>query len=129
MKTIRIVLLIGVLLFTLSAITAADQLSVPLDHRAYQVLENAQIRGLIDKQIAVKPYSANKVLSLLTEIAEEQEQLSKLEREELGQLLEQLTRTYGTDPSPLDAVFSTGYFRTYDEETKLGASLGVTLQT
>jgi hypothetical protein len=129
MKTIRIVSLIGVLFFTFSTISAADQLSVPLDHRVYQVLENAQIRGLIDKQIAVRPYSANKVVSLLTEIAEEQEQLSKWEREEVEQLLEQLTRTYGTDPSPLDAVFSTGYFRTYDEATKLGASLGVTLQT
>nr|WP_319474383.1 hypothetical protein [uncultured Sphaerochaeta sp.] len=129
MKTIRLVLLICLLLFPVSTITAADQLSVPLGHRVYQVLENAQIRGLIEKQIAVRPYSVEKVVSLLSEIAEEQEQLNEMEREEVAQLLRQLTRTYGTDPSPIDAVFSTGYFRTYDEATKLGASLGVSVDT
>ncbi|MGE4454433.1 MAG: hypothetical protein AB7D92_07840 [Sphaerochaeta sp.] len=129
MKNVRVLVIIGLLLFSISSLSAAQHLSVPVDHRVYQVLDVAQIRGLIEKQIAVRPYSADKVLTLLSEIAAQKDALNTEEQAEIASLQAQLQTTYGTEPSSLDEVFSKGYFRTYDEAKKLGASLGVTLQT
>lgn len=128
MKRFRSFLVLGLLFFfTLSSLSAAMHTSVPVDHRVYRILEVAQIRGLIDNQLAVKPYRASKVISLLEEIASQPSSLQSGEAEEIAGLLSQLNQTYGTAPSYADKLFSTGFLRTYDAEKQLGASMGITL--
>ncbi len=104
-------------------------LSVPVDHRVYQILETAEIRGLIKQQMAVRPYSADKVLTLLKEIEKQENSLTSGELKELALLQDQLMLTYGVAPSSLDALFSTGFLRTYDDTRKMGASMGINLSS
>ncbi|ADY12742.1 hypothetical protein [Sphaerochaeta globosa] len=127
MKRFRGFLVLGLLFLTLSSLSAAMHTSVPVDHRVYRILEVAQIRGLIDNQLAVKPYRASKVIALLEEIASQPSSLQSGEAEEIAGLLSQLNQTYGTAPSYADKLFSTGFLRTYDADKQLGASMGITL--
>ncbi|WP_332447214.1 hypothetical protein [Sphaerochaeta sp.] len=123
----RLVRLCSVLLFLvvfLSSVGAAVHTSVPLDHRVYRILEDAEIRGLIGKQMEVRPYSADKVLSLLNEIASKPELQSKAEHQEVLSLIDQLTQFYGSNSSPWKDVLNTGYIRTYDADKQMGTSLG-----
>ncbi|SMP46327.1 hypothetical protein SAMN06298221_103255 [Sphaerochaeta associata] len=127
MKHTRLLCIILICFFGMASIPAAVHTSVPVDHRVYRILDVAQIRGLIDNQIDVKPYSASKVISLLETIAGQPEALRKGEAEEVDEILSHLYTTYGTSPSYADKLFSTGFLRTYDEEKQLGASMGITL--
>jgi hypothetical protein len=129
MKRYHSVILIVVLLIIALPIFGAYHTTVPVDHRVYTILEGAQIRGLIDHQVAVRPYSAYTVLTLLEEIAQRQASLTATEREEVAALIEQIEQSYGIAPSPIGDVLSTGYYRTYDENTTIGASLGGTFVT
>ena len=74
-----IVLMSLVVMITMGSVFAAQHTAVPVGHRAYQILEVAQIRGLIENQTAVKPYSASTVISLLTKVAEQTDSLSDAE--------------------------------------------------
>ncbi|MGH0052034.1 MAG: hypothetical protein ACQ5SW_01420, partial [Sphaerochaetaceae bacterium] len=128
MKRVCVVLSLFFVL-AVGSVFAAQHTSVPVNHRVYQILEVAQIRGLIENQIATKPYSASKVISLLNQIAEQPSALSKAEQEELSSLLAELKTSYGTADSYTDRLFSTGYLRTFDEKKGLGAAFGITLGT
>ena len=116
-------------ILTMGSVFPAQHTAVPVGHRAYQILEVAQVRGLIENQTAVKPFSASKVLSLLGQIAEQPDALSKAEIDELNSLITELQASYGTSDSSADMLFSTGYLRTFDEEKGLGAAFGITLGT
>lgn len=129
MKRYHPIVLIVALLLILTPIFGAYHTTVPVDHRVYSILESAQIRGLIDHQIAVRPYSAYTVLTLLDEIAQKGGNLTPSERVEVASLIEQIEQSYGIEPSPIKDVLSTGYYRTYDEDTSIGASLGGTFVT
>lgn len=124
-----IVLMSLVVMITMGSVFAAQHTAVPVGHRAYQILEVAQIRGLIENQTAVKPYSASTVISLLTKVAEQTDSLSDAEIEDLNSLITELQASYGTADSYADQLFSTGYLRTFDEEKALGAAFGITLGT
>ncbi len=65
-----IVLFIQVIftLCILQHITAGAYLSVPLDDPVYQILESAQIRGLINRLPSTKPYSSKTVNDALAEL-------------------------------------------------------------
>ncbi|WP_320121493.1 hypothetical protein [uncultured Sphaerochaeta sp.] len=126
----RVIVLMGlVVMITMGSIFAAQHTAVPVGHRAYQILEVAQIRGLIENQPAVKPYSASTVISLLTKVAEQTDSLSNAEINDLNSLITELQASYGTSDSYADQLFSTGYLRTFDEEKALGAAFGITLGT
>ena len=124
-----IVLMSLVVMITMGSVFAAQHTAVPVGHRAYQILEVAQIRGLIENQTAVKPYSASTVISLLTKVAEQTDSLGDAEIFDLNSLITELQASYGTSDSYADQLFSTGYLRTFDEEKGLGAAFGVSLGT
>ena len=63
MKHIRTLLLASLLLLGSSAF-AVSYHTVPLGHRVYTILDVAEYRGLIEKQMDVKPYSVDTVLRL-----------------------------------------------------------------
>lgn len=128
----RLLLIVLLVLCIIAPLTAALHISVPVDHRVYQVLANAELRGLIERQVAVRPYSAERILTLLSQIESQSEKLARYEAEDLKQLKQELQRSYGKEPSSFDDIFSTGFYRTYDEEKDMGASMGArftTLQT
>lgn len=128
----RLLVLVLLILCIIAPLTAALHISVPVDHRVYQVLANAELRGLIERQVAVRPYSADRILKLITQIESQPEKLARFEKEDIAQLKQELLLSYGKEPSSFDDVFSTGFFRTYDEEKDMGASMGArftTLQT
>jgi len=54
-------------------INAQTHISVPLDSPVYLILEQAQLRGLCGSLPAVKPYSRAKILSLIDEILDNDE--------------------------------------------------------
>lgn len=110
-------------------LASAIHSSIPVDHRVYRILDVAEIRGLIGRQVAARPFSAKKVMTLLAEIQGQEDQLSSSEKQELASLVEEFESSYGLAPSPIEDVLSTGLFRTYDPETKIGASLGINLAT
>jgi hypothetical protein len=122
---------IGFMLLLLLAtpLAAALNSSVPVDHRVYRLLDVAEIRGLIDRQVATRPYSADKILGLLKQIQSQEENLSSSEKQELTSVVDELTMAYGKAEHGLDEVLSTGFIRTYDEKRNIGASLGVELAT
>ena len=129
MKNKRIVVLFVFVCLTLFSVSAALHTSVPLDHKVYRILDVAEIRGLIGRQVATRPFSAQKVMTLLEEM---ETQKSKLTQDELGEvqaLLKEFSLSYGVADSGLKDLLTTGFLRTYDEEKQMGASAGVNLQT
>lgn len=129
MKHTRLLFVLVLCFFVLTSLTAAVHTSVPVDHAVYRILDVAQIRGLIDNQIDVKPYSASRILSLLQTIASKPETLSKSELEHIQQLIASLKASYGYEPSDLQSLLTTGYLRSYDAQKGLGASFGITVDT
>ena len=129
MKHTRLLFVLVLCFFVLTSLTAAVHTSVPVDHAVYRILDVAQIRGLIDNQIDVKPYSASRILSLLQTIASRPETLSKSELEYIQQLIASLNASYGYEPSDLQSLLTTGYLRSYDAQKGLGASFGITVDT
>ncbi|MBI9095413.1 MAG: hypothetical protein JEY71_11070 [Sphaerochaeta sp.] len=121
-----VVVFFMVMLFPLSA---AVHTSVPIGHRVYRILDVAEIRGLIGRQTSARPFSSDKVMTLLQEVQAQETRLSSSEKEELVSLLKEFELSYGYVESPMGDVFSTGFFRTYNPEKKMGASIGVNLAT
>lgn len=113
-----------ILLIFVSPLFGAVHLSVPLDHEVYRILENAEIRGLIDTQPSVKPYNASTILKLLQQIQNHPGDMRPSERDEVARILANLRLIYGVQPSGFEDVLSTGFFRTYDDEKQMGASMG-----
>ena len=105
MKRVFVLMSLMVIL-TMGSVFPAQHTAVPVGHRAYQILEVAQVRGLIENQTAVKPFSASKVLSLLGQIAEQPDALSKAEIDELNSLITELQASYGTSDSSADMLLS-----------------------
>ena len=130
-KTWLKTLLVLVIVVTMEILplAAAIHTSIPVDHRVYRILDVAEIRGLIERQVAARPFSAKKVLALLSEIQNQEEKLSSSEKKELASLVQEFTLSFGFAPSPIQDVLSTGFFRTYDPDTKIGASMGINLAT
>lgn len=113
-----------ILLIFVSPLFGAVHLSVPLDHEVYRILENAEIRGLIDTQPSVKPYNASTILKLLQQIQNHPGDMRPSERDEVARILANLRLIYGVQPSGFEDILSTGFFRTYDDEKQMGASMG-----
>ena len=83
-NTISLLLIIAGTL-VLSPLSAANHLSVPVDHRVYNMLESGRIRGLFDENlISVKPYPVSTVVTLLEAMADNADLLRSGEKEEIG---------------------------------------------
>ncbi len=126
-KTVALVVVLSIVV--LSSLSAALHTSVPIGHRVYTILDIAEIRGLIGRQTSARPFSADKVMALLEEMQAQDTKLSTPEKEELASLLREFELSYGYTDSSMSDVFSTGFFRTYNPEKKMGASIGANLAT
>lgn len=91
-------------LYCLQSAAAGEYISVPLDDPVYQVLESAQIRGLIDRLPSAKPYSSKTVYTALRQLLDHRQQLSETETAIIEQYLEQHDREQREEAS----IFSSG---------------------
>lgn len=129
MKKKSFVVLFVLVCLTLSSASAALHTSVPLDHRVYRILDVAEIRGLIGRQVATRPFSAQKVMTLLEQMEGQKTKLTQAELDEVQALLKEFSISYGVADSGMKDLLKTGFLRTYDEEKNIGASAGINLQT
>lgn len=127
MKHIRTLLFASLLLLGSSAF-AVSYHTVPLGHRVYTILDVAEYRGLIEKQMDVKPYSVDTVLRLFDQI--EKGDISSSERSEIALYRAALIRDYGGhDVKDWKAILKEGNYQTSDEEwgsAKIGVRVDAT---
>lgn len=129
MKLNRLCITILIVLCVSFPIFGARHISVPLEQEVYRILENAEIRGLIDVQTLTKPYNASTVLSLLNQLLSHTTELRAFEREEIQRILDSIELVYGVESSSFNELLSTGFIRTYDDEKQMGASMGANFAT
>jgi hypothetical protein len=99
----------------------AQHSSVPLDHRAYDIISSGQLRGLLSPSMAVKPYAASKTISMLSEMIDSGE-LTDREQTEIESIISQLRVTYTTEN--VSDIISQGSYRSYNENLDIGVALG-----
>ncbi|MBC8552464.1 MAG: hypothetical protein H8D23_22780 [Candidatus Brocadiales bacterium] len=116
-----------VLLLLAFPLEAGQHKAVPVGHRAYQVIESAELRGLIQPQISVKPYPASEVLSLLNQLSAKKDLLNEREIEEIEYLLDELTVVYVADE--LSDILLQGSYRSFNENLDIGIAIGGTLDS
>lgn len=80
MKTLRKILFIYIILFTIPVLSAQTHNSVDIDDPVYDLLEIAELKGLINRLSQVRPYTKSKINSLLLEIDRHRNQLTDLEK-------------------------------------------------
>ncbi len=88
----RLVILLILLISSVPYLWSGDYLSVPIADPVYDILEAAQLKGLIDPMPGVKPYSRTQVNAALESLWERREALSKAEQHVLTTYLEQHRR-------------------------------------
>lgn len=120
-KTITALLIVLVLLVTSTPLLATSQLSVPLGHRVYDVLDSAEIRGLLPKLSTVRPYSTTTIVELLEELYEKP--LRNNEKEEVTYLIDQLRGSY-TSTESFNDMLATGSYHSYLEEADIYLEVG-----
>lgn len=117
--------IIGIILFAafLSApLYAGQHRSVPIGHRAYSVIQSAQLRGLADSRVSAKPYSASYVISVLEKMQNNPQHLRDGELEIIADLIQELTFTYETED--MLHLLRQGSYRSYNEQLGIGIALG-----
>ncbi len=115
----KIALLIVVLsFFLLQTITSAEFLSVPLTDPIYQVLESAQIRGLIDRLPSSKPYSNHTVENSLRDLLRKKDNLSTIEI----QIVENYLEDHNIETKKEQNIFQSGAI--YTDSKNLSTEMG-----
>jgi len=116
---------IGIGLFFLcsSFLAAAWHLSVPLDSRAYQVLDAAQAQGVLPVLPGARPYTAKVMLSYLQEV-EQSDLITEKERNEVLFWINDLKRQYGSGEEGEQNVLKWGSLRYVDEKHQVNATIG-----
>ena len=129
MKTniFSLLLVLILLLVILSPIYSAENLlSVPLGHRVYGILENAELRGIIPIQHNVRPYSTLNVLNKLN-IIKDSEQLSTAEREVVLDIIHELS--FNQEDNSMKSVLLNGSIHQYFDDIDINAEIGARLRT
>lgn len=94
-------MILALLLVSSSALSAAGTyLAVPLDDPVYQILESAQIRGLIERLPSTKPYSRATVKSSLQQLLSRQDSLSETEVDTVSRYLAHYTENEQENDTP-----------------------------
>jgi len=90
-------------LFAIYSVSAQNHVSVPLDHRVYYLLEQAETRGLCSALPAVKPYTRAKILEILDEIlSAEQTRFGNLRENEI-KIIENIRLDFVKEEAGFDA--------------------------
>jgi hypothetical protein len=116
---------IALLVVTVPAFSAQNYISVPLDHRVYPILKSAEIRGIIDTGMQVRPYTTNTVLEYL-KIIESDPSVSKSERALAQELYDELLNERSSDNS-FKSMLNSGSYTTYSEKLDTSAAFGARL--
>lgn len=88
MQSLKKILFIYIILFVGLAAFGQTHNSVDIDDPLYELLEIAELKGLISRLSQVRPYTKSKINSLLTEINRQRSQLSDLEKDVLDGAIE-----------------------------------------
>lgn len=122
-KTLLAILLI--FLFSCFVVFAStNHLSLPLSHKAYTIIESAQIRGIIAPKTEVRPYPSSLVIQYLQQI-EQSNKITTVEKKEISKIIDELTRTQVDNSFKSMAKF--GSFHTYSESLDIAATMGIKL--
>ncbi|MEA5032168.1 MAG: hypothetical protein VB025_08480 [Sphaerochaeta sp.] len=127
-KNVKVVVCI-LLLAIIAGITplfAESQLSVPLGHRVYDVLDAAELRGLTPRLSSVRPYSTSTILDLLRNLAIKP--LRPQELEEVEFLIVEFTRDTSSTESFHD-MLGTGSYHSYLDEYDIYMEVGGKVET
>jgi len=117
-----IIFFIVVFLFPLSA--SSNHTSVPLNHRVYSIIRIAEIRGIIDSVIEVRPFSTSKVLNYL-EMIKSSNKISRDEKIIIEEIINEFA-VVQTDNS-FKSLAMHGSYSTYSEKLDLRAVMGAKL--
>lgn len=126
MKRVSILCLI-ICVAAAAALSAGQHRSVPLDHRVYQVIRSAEIRGAVAPQMSVKPYSASFVVALLDQMIHKPELFSPAELGEINSLRSSLVPEYGTES--FSQMIREGSYHGYDEDRGFGVAIGAEMES
>ncbi len=110
----------------LSSVFAVSQLSVPLDHRVYTVLQSAELRGVIPHLPSVRPYSTAFILEKLEIIRDSD--LSSAERDEIDHLITELSGEI-TPTEKMSDMLATGSYQAYSEKHDVTLEVGANATT
>jgi len=99
-----------------------NHISVPLNHRVYSILKSAEIRGIIDTQIAVKPYTTHTVVKYLETIRDSQK-ITSYEEVLITELLQEFSKSDTTTSTARD-MLREGAYKTYAEALDTSAIFG-----
>jgi hypothetical protein len=118
-----LVLIIACSAFPLMA--TDNHISVPLNHRVYPILKNAEVRGIIDTGIAVRPYATSAVLRYL-ETMVDSSQITSNEKSLIQELIQELESNNRTE-NDLATMLQDGTYKTYSEVLDTSAIFGARL--
>ena len=117
-------ILVTLILFvSISSLLAGIHLSLPLNHRAYDLLASAELRGIIEPISTVKPYSRSVVVANLEKMLQSPA-LSSREQEEVKRMLVSLQVSYES-PETFSEMLQLGAYASYWEQYKIGVAFGV----
>lgn len=77
---------------------AQEQLAVELTHPVYKIIETAELRGVLSRLSAVKPYTRAQVQDMLAIIQSHMNAFSPAEREIITALVKEFSAPYGGEP-------------------------------
>ena len=107
----------------MTPVHAVSQLSVPLGHRVYTVLQSAELRNLISPLPSAKPYSTAFILERLESIPATA--ISRDEQAEIEYLIAELSKDEAQTERITD-MLSTGSYRSYSERFGVSLEVGAT---
>ncbi|MFA7534299.1 MAG: hypothetical protein WCY46_08205, partial [Tissierellaceae bacterium] len=122
MKRIKLLLIVLFVIIFITPLSAnMSHISVPLNHRVYSILRIAEIRGLINSVMEVRPFSTSKVLTYLDTI-KASNKLSNDEMDIIDELIAEFT-TVQPDNS-FKSLAKYGSYHTYFETLDTDATMG-----
>jgi hypothetical protein len=118
--------IIGIVLvcfFGAGLLFSARFLSVPLDSRVYQILDNAVAQGAISQVPNIRPYTASDTIGYLKAV-EQSDLITEKERSEVQFWINELERQYGSNEIPNQNVWRQGFYRFNDERLQSNVTIG-----
>ncbi len=86
------------LAFMAPAVFAQQQTAVELTHPVYQIIETAELRGVLSRLSAVKPYTRAQVVDMLATIQAHMDAFSPAEREIIAGFVREFASPYAGSP-------------------------------
>ena len=108
---------------SLTLLFGANHLSVPIEHRAYDILLSAEIRGLINPISSVKPYTKSIIIENLNTLLNNNK-INKSELKEISSIIDELKESYES-PNKFTELLKQGSYSSFENKYKIGIRFGV----